>query len=214
MARTTYISSPSKFWKVVTACCIITFGAFVYYSNGGRDWTTPIPPLTLFEKLQKNLQESKLQWEQAYKVREMQEQDAKHQVPGTPPSKNIFLDYFPASFPCPYEVKRVGRNGDGGKNVCGFSEIKKLPQCVVYSFGINDEVTFEKMILEKTNCTIRMYDVIKIRNNPAALMKKFRGRITYSEDGIGHSPNNSLKSIMAKNGDFFINILKMDIEGI
>jgi len=104
---------------------------------------------------------------------------------------------------------------DGGKYVCGFSEIKKLSKCLVYSFGIENEVSFEEMILEETNCTVRMYDIIEIQSNPAALLMEFPGRVTYSDTtGINKLSNNSLKAIMSRNGDFFIHILKMDIESM
>jgi len=121
---------------------------------------------------------------------------------------------FPASFPCPYTVERIGRDGDGGKNVCGFSEIKKLPRCLVYSFGIYDETSFERMILEQTNCTVRMFDILAIKPNPRELLDRFPQRITYSDTGIDTTLNKTLKAIMDKNQDSDIHILKMDIEGM
>jgi hypothetical protein len=54
-------------------------------------------------------------------------------------------DFFPASWSCPHEMERIGRLGDGGKWVCGFSLFEKLPKekkCVVYSFGVQEESSY------------------------------------------------------------------------
>jgi len=168
-----------------------------------------VDPIT--DELQKKLWKSEKTWERRYRLLKKQDKE----LLGNYSTINLkkLWNYFPASFQCPYEVQRIGTDGDGGKYVCGFSVLKNLSECLVYSFGINNEVSFEKMILEQTNCTVRMHDIIKIKPNPAALLKYFPGRVTYSETGI-NAQNNSLKSIMDKNGDSFIHILKMDIEGI
>lgn len=47
---------------------------------------------------------------------------------------------------------------DGGKWVCGMSRIAKKPDCVVYSFGINGESSFEAEVLDRTECQLWGYD--------------------------------------------------------
>lgn len=69
----------------------------------------------------------------------------------------------PAAFNCPWDMQRVGRMGDGGKWVCGMTKLElpqELPQdrCVVYSFGVRDESTFEEEMLRRTDCGVWAYD--------------------------------------------------------
>ena len=57
------------------------------------------------------------------------------------------------SFPCPYFVERLGKMGEGGKWICGVDRLAQLggtPEgkqakrgCVVYSFGVNGDSSFE-----------------------------------------------------------------------
>jgi hypothetical protein len=60
-------------------------------------------------------------------------------------------DFFPATYTCPHDIQRVGRLGDGGKWVCGMSlfEARKAPETIIYSFGVNDESTFEAEMLAR-----------------------------------------------------------------
>ena len=44
-------------------------------------------------------------------------------------------DFFPPAFFCPHELERVGELGDGGKWVCGLSQLQEKEDCVVYSVG-------------------------------------------------------------------------------
>lgn len=56
-------------------------------------------------------------------------------------------------------MQRVGRMGDGGKWVCGMSKFEsRKDQCVVYSFGVRDESTFEEEMLKRTECGVWAYD--------------------------------------------------------
>lgn len=47
-------------------------------------------------------------------------------------------DYFPPAYNCD-ERERVGRMSDGGKWICRFRDIERLPVCNVLSFGIDGE---------------------------------------------------------------------------
>jgi len=123
-----------------------------------------------------------------------------------------FWKYFKPTFQCPYTVELVGTLGHGGKYVCGFLEMRPLKDCLVYSFGIGNEVSFEEMILQRTNCTVRMYDRYPIQSNPARLLNAFKGRAFYSVPNID-SLNNSIYEITVKNEDLFVDILKLDMKG-
>jgi hypothetical protein len=69
-------------------------------------------------------------------------------------------DFFPAVWTCPWDIQRVGRLGDGGKWVCGMSKYEDRTDrpTIIYSFGVNDESTFEEEILERTNAELYAFD--------------------------------------------------------
>ncbi|KAL0062204.1 hypothetical protein AAF712_010965 [Marasmius tenuissimus] len=68
-------------------------------------------------------------------------------------------DFFPAAYNCPHDIQRLGALGDGGKWVCGITRLETKRDCVVYSFGINYESSFEAEILRNTqHCQIWGYD--------------------------------------------------------
>lgn len=46
-------------------------------------------------------------------------------------------------YTCPHVQERIGRLGEGGKFICGIDAIAKVKDCVVYSFGVNTESSFE-----------------------------------------------------------------------
>jgi hypothetical protein len=60
-------------------------------------------------------------------------------------------DWYTPYWPCT-ERERIGRAGDGGKWVCGTGVIKQIPDCVVYSYGVNDDISFEEELLDSTQC--------------------------------------------------------------
>lgn len=72
------------------------------------------------------------------------------------------FDLASASFNCPWEMQRVGRMGDGGKWVCGMDKYIELgdrgPGCVIYSFGVRDESSFEEEVLQRTGCKVWGWD--------------------------------------------------------
>jgi len=121
-------------------------------------------------------------------------------------------EYFPALFECPYSVQRIGGLGDGGKWVCGL-ERYKASSCVIYSFGIGTEISFEVEMLRKSNCEIFAFDgsISSVRGVPI----KHKGRFHFSklyggdEDSVNFT---TLGEAMKRNGHTHIDILKMDIE--
>ena len=131
-------------------------------------------------------------------------------------------DYFVPDFNCPHDVRRVGALGDGGKFVCGYGLLKQglAPQCVVYSFGVRAESSFESAIVRDTPCNVWAYDytVNKMGNEAAGAGK----RIHFQKLGLGSearskrasgSPMRTLRELMDVNGHRWIDILKVDIEG-
>lgn len=73
-----------------------------------------------------------------------------------------FWDFFVPSFTCPYMIERVGAIGDGGKWVCGLEIFEgsrpQVEKCVIYSFGVANESSFEAEILGRTSCEIHAFD--------------------------------------------------------
>ncbi|KAL2071797.1 hypothetical protein VTL71DRAFT_13032 [Oculimacula yallundae] len=128
-------------------------------------------------------------------------------------------DLVPASWNCPHEVERIGRMGDGGKWVCGMSRYEKQSRpCILYSFGVQNESSFEQEMLERTNCEIWGYDYSVDQFGPA-ITNEYRSRTHFLRAGIGGASNeNSLppfyniQDLMKKNGHSYIDILKIDVE--
>ncbi|KAH8831857.1 methyltransferase domain-containing protein [Flagelloscypha sp. PMI_526] len=130
-------------------------------------------------------------------------------------------DFFPAAYNCPHEVERIGALGDGGKWVCGLPLVKNKQDCVVYSFGINHESSFEAEILKSTrHCEIWGYDYTVKSFGPeidTSLTPRthFHPYTLGGWDGTGPDDSKmyTLESLMQQNGHKHIDILKIDIEG-
>ncbi|KJA26572.1 hypothetical protein HYPSUDRAFT_63847 [Hypholoma sublateritium FD-334 SS-4] len=141
-------------------------------------------------------------------------------VPPWPPY--TVWDFFPAAYNCPHEVERLGALGDGGKWVCGLSRVAQKADCVVYSFGINLESSFEAEILAGTaHCAVYGYD-FSVKSfgpeiPPAQVHRThFHAVGLAGEDkgGEGDDPKMyTLETLMRQNGHAHIDILKIDIEG-
>ncbi|OLN92798.1 hypothetical protein CCHL11_06696 [Colletotrichum chlorophyti] len=130
-------------------------------------------------------------------------------------------DFVPASYGCPHEMERVGRMGDGGKWVCGMSKYVNFPHdrdCVVYSFGVRDESSFEEEMLSRTKCSVWAYD-FSVVDFGKQLEPQHRSKAHFLQAGIAGKtdpardpPFYSIADLMKKNGHDYIDILKMDIE--
>lgn len=128
-------------------------------------------------------------------------------------------DLVPASYNCPFEVERIGRMGDGGKWVCGMSRYEKSKTpLIVYSFGVQNESSFEQEMLERTNCKIWGYDFSVEAFGPA-LVEPYRSRTQFLQAGIAGTtdkvrepPFFNIQDLMERNGHTYIDILKIDIE--
>ncbi|EFQ31903.1 uncharacterized protein GLRG_07047 [Colletotrichum graminicola M1.001] len=130
-------------------------------------------------------------------------------------------DFTPASFSCPHEMERVGRLGDGGKWVCGMSRYVNFPrnrECIIYSFGVRDESSFENEMLSRTKCRVWAYD-FSVVDFGEQLESGNRERASFLQAGIAGKTNTTLKppfysisDLMDMNGHEYIDILKVDIE--
>ncbi len=132
-------------------------------------------------------------------------------------SSAVYLwDYFLPSIDCPYK-QRIGRMGDGGKWTCLMPELETKEDCVVYSFGVNYEVSFEVEIAKRTKCQIYAFDytvsgVPEIaQNNPK--IHFYRWGLGAKDETLYGYPFKTLPSIMKTLGHTHIDILKVDIEG-
>ncbi len=132
-------------------------------------------------------------------------------------------DFTPATYSCPHEMERVGRMGDGGKWVCGMSQYEALGgpatrPCVVYSFGVRDESSFENELLSRTACEVWAYDFTVV-DFGEQLEPGNRARAHFMQAGIAGAtderrdpPFYSIADLMRRNGHDYIDLLKMDIE--
>ncbi|KAF7913735.1 uncharacterized protein EAF01_000141 [Botrytis porri] len=150
-------------------------------------------------------------------------------------------DFFPATWTCPHDIQRVGRLGDGGKWVCGMSLYEKYrpssasfstissssqltnpnePGITIYSFGVNDESTFEAELLTRLpHAQIHAYDFSVSKFGPQ-LSPSHASRAHFHKYGLGSTdipsrtpPFHTLQTLMKQNNHSYIDILKIDIEG-
>lgn len=106
--------------------------------------------------------------------------------------------------------------------MCGLSRVAQKPDCVVYSFGINLESSFEAEILDGTaHCEVWGYDFsVKSFGPEIPPAQSHRthfhalGLAGEDKDGPGDDPKMyTLETLMKKSGHTHIDILKIDIEG-
>ncbi|PBP28532.1 hypothetical protein BUE80_DR000531 [Diplocarpon rosae] len=142
-------------------------------------------------------------------------------------------DFFPATWTCPHDIQRVGRLGDGGKWVCGMSlyenkpyvavsnpKLPSRPSTIIYSFGVNDESTFEaEMLARIPSAQIYAYDY-SVERIGSQIPPSHSARVHFQKLGLGGVDETkkipqffTLASLMAQNQHEYIDILKIDIEG-
>jgi len=126
-------------------------------------------------------------------------------------------DFFYPAFNCPHEMERIGATGDGGKWVCGLSRIAHKP-CVIYSFGINYESSFEAGMLKRSGCSVWGYD-FSVESFGPEITSDIKDRSHFFKFGLagednhnGNPPMYTLESLLKQNGHTFIDVLKIDIE--
>ncbi|KAH9971006.1 methyltransferase domain-containing protein [Lactifluus volemus] len=133
-------------------------------------------------------------------------------------------DFYVPAFQCPHRVERIGQRGDGGKWVCGIDRVARQDKCVIYSFGVNDDSSYESTLLKRApGCEIWGYDYSvhgwgrQINDDP-----DLSKRAHFQPWALGGTDNHTdqdffkywkLDSLMKHNGHTFIDILKIDVEG-
>lgn len=142
-----------------------------------------------------------------------------------PPDKDPWPAYtvwsfFPPSFDCPHETERIGALGDGGKWTCGVSRLEHKPDCIIYSFGMYYETSFEAEVVERTrHCQVWGYDY---RSTSFGSNKLNNYRAHFFPYGLAnidaHGPHDehksyTLKTLMEINKHSHIDVLKIDLEG-
>ena len=131
--------------------------------------------------------------------------------------------------PCK-QVLRLGHSGDGGWDVCA-DQLQPYGSngatgCVVYSFGINDDISFDEAIVERfPGCTVFAFDPSIGRQTG----QDFGPKIKFYNQGLGAVNSNTLgsagsshpgkrwniqtlESTMLMLGHSKLDVLKMDIE--
>ncbi|KAH9171940.1 methyltransferase domain-containing protein [Lactarius sanguifluus] len=150
---------------------------------------------------------------------------SKEQIESFPTTGSYTLwDFFIPSFQCPHHVERIGVLGDGGKWVCGMERIAKQEKCVIYSFGINGESSFEAALMERApGCEVWGYDFTVDSFGPEIeKIPNLKERAHFFPWALGgrnaHDAEDSpkyytLDALMKLNGHAFIDVLKIDVEG-
>jgi hypothetical protein len=115
---------------------------------------------------------------------------------------------------------RLGNADDGGWNMCVSEPFNFKEPCLVYSFGINWDFSFDDAVSKRFQCTVRAYD--PSMNNVTATLRR-DDNIWFYKVGLGGSNRQqkngwtimTLKSIIDHNNDSgkIIDYMKIDIEG-
>lgn len=117
------------------------------------------------------------------------------------PRFNIFL---PAVDAC--KMQRIGGSGDGGKLICGLTQIPKDlaalgPKCTVYSLGSNGEFSFEEDLVKRTPCNVEIFDCFTdVKQLPDTIKDRARyHKICLGNPALNKDPSKkfmTLKQIM------------------
>lgn len=110
--------------------------------------------------------------------------------------------------------------------MCGMCKYESSAQgsgrkCVVYSFGIQNETSYEEEILRRTECELCGYD-FSVKGFPESVQRGYGERLQFGKVGVSEGETGvdeqgveywSLADLMRENGHEFIDVLKMDVEG-
>jgi len=126
-------------------------------------------------------------------------------------------DWFSPDYNCP-TMERIGRVGDGGKWICGVDVLKEREKCVVYSYGVNKDLSFELELIGRTGCEVHGFDPTVGGVPPDC---KGNEHITFHKQALGPVSGPSavfmmvetLLDTMKRQGHTFLDVLKVDIEG-
>jgi hypothetical protein len=140
-------------------------------------------------------------------------------------------DFFIPSFNCLFR-DRLGKISEGGKVLCNPGSYSKKTdndkKCVVFSFGVRGDVSFEIDLASSTFCTIYAFDP-SVKSLPDGSMaihpckesNDCGGSVHFEPVGLGVANEvdskgwviKTLDTLMAEKGVDHVDILKVDIEG-
>jgi hypothetical protein len=140
-------------------------------------------------------------------------------------------DLYPPQVSCP-DVVRLGKAGDGGKWICGTNYIRRFKDkrinrnCLIYSFGVSTDISFETELQQISGCDIHAFDptVGKLPNDrswpPSRATNRLPGITLHKLALSNESGSNavfslamSLQDIMHSLNHSYIDVLKIDVEG-
>lgn len=126
-------------------------------------------------------------------------------------SETYLWDWYPPYWPC-LDRERVGRAGDGGKWMCGMEALEGARECVVYSYGVRDQASWEAELVDRTRCVVYAHDP-----SVKGLPKHAQGRPALRFERLGLNETGSpgfetLLTTMRRRGHALLDVLKLDIE--
>jgi len=118
--------------------------------------------------------------------------------------------YFESTYECKMGEDRIGHAGwdDGGKWICGMSNLLQRPKCIVYSMGSNGQHDFEDDIMMNTDCEIHTFDMGDFTH----VFNGTRVHFHQSKIGDGTDGTKSIYQWMQELHHDHIDVLKTDIE--
>ncbi|XP_071098132.1 probable methyltransferase-like protein 24 isoform X2 [Haliotis cracherodii] len=111
---------------------------------------------------------------------------------------------------------RIGNLGDGGWEICDDAEYRPVKPCIVYSFGISNDFSFDDTTAKNYECDVFSFD-------PSMALASYQRspRVRFLRLGIGGRDSKSgswdlhtltsFKTMLNHTGKF-IDVLKMDVE--
>lgn len=129
--------------------------------------------------------------------------------------KHFFARNWEPSYSCTTRL-RMGCAGEGGKWICDPHIHLLRNDCVVYSFGSNDEFSFETAIHDfNPHCIIHTFDptVPHPLNKPPFVHYNHAGLGTTDASNASLGSYFTLHEIMLRLGHKHVDVLKLDCEG-
>ena len=122
-------------------------------------------------------------------------------------------DWWPPYWPC-LDRERVGRAGDGGKWMCGLEALAARDDdaCVVYSYGVRDQASWEAELADRTRCTVFAHDP-SVKGLPPHAAG--RPSLRFERLGLNETASRGFETLlgtMRRRGHAFVDVLKVDIE--
>jgi len=138
------------------------------------------------------------------------------------PFPTYIWDFVWPAWNCPW-MERWGAVSDGGKWVCNPDVLRHKSECIVYSFGVQTDVSFEEEVAEETSCQLRLFDPtvddtpshhkqFSFRKVGLGPVSDNRFRSIYPKFEEVTLSVNTLRELMGTLGDTHIDLLKVDIE--